>query len=404
MLPGVLDAAAELERLIRHGRLDDDEIDEADHDVSDDGVDEILAVIDALVATGDRGLVPRARAALRTFLDDGNFYGRDLMAQLLAGLLGPEALPILLDASARDLGDDQDSLTTEILDLLKGHVSAARSVIIRYATDPDPARRRQGLWALGFVVDAADLDLLASAAVDPDPKIRSIALGSLGSLSADDRAFAVLVAGLNDFVPAVRTSAVSALGHSGRPEAVAPLVARVADPDDQVRRLLGNALGKLGDPAATPTLLALLRDRSSDVRRIAIGALGTVGGPVAFEHLVRLAADPDPELRGAAADALADVRGPVAVETLTRLAHDPEPYVRASVVVAVAVTPVPELAPLVVELADDPDSDVRARVAVALGRLGGPAAPEILQRYTADPAPNVRRVAENLLTRSRVSG
>lgn len=248
------ETAAALERLIRHGGLvDDDETDGFDlPDDDDDGFDEAMAVLDALVAGGDRSLVPRARAALSTFLDDRNFYGRDLMAQLLAGLLGPEALPILLDAAARDLGDDQDSLATEIVDLLQGHRSVARSVILRYATDPDPTRRREGLWALAFVVDAADLDLLASAAVDPDPKIRTVALGALGSLCADDRAFAVLVAGLNDVVPRVRAGAVSALGHSGRPEAVAPLVARAADPDDQVRRLLGHALGRLGGSASTP--------------------------------------------------------------------------------------------------------------------------------------------------------
>ncbi|MEO3744390.1 HEAT repeat domain-containing protein [Plantactinospora sp. B5E13] len=247
------DTAAALERLIRHGGLVDDETDGDDlPDDGDDGFGEAMAVVDALVASGDRGLVPRARAALLTFLDDRNFYGRDLMAQLLAGLLGPEALPILLDAAARDLGDDQDSLAAEIVDLLQGHRAVARSVVLRYATDPDPTRRREGLWALGFVVDVADLDLLASAAVDPDPEIRSVALGSLGGLSTEDRAFAVLVAGLNDVAASVRSSAVSALGYSGRRDAVAPLLTRATDPDGQVRRLLAHALGSLGEPAATP--------------------------------------------------------------------------------------------------------------------------------------------------------
>jgi hypothetical protein len=59
------------------------------------------------VLTGSGGitLVPRLHEALDRFLEEENLYGHDLIASVLAGVAGVAALPALLLAAARNLGD-----------------------------------------------------------------------------------------------------------------------------------------------------------------------------------------------------------------------------------------------------------------------------------------------------------
>lgn len=125
-----------LEAVIRHAR-----------DLVDD-YDEIEPTIKALIASGDTKLASQVVEALQEFLAERNFYGRDLMAQVLAGIQGVDALPTLLHASACDLGDDQDMLVAEILDLMLQDPAAARTVANRFATADSPTLRRAGLRAM----------------------------------------------------------------------------------------------------------------------------------------------------------------------------------------------------------------------------------------------------------------
>jgi len=134
---GMIDNGAALEAVIRHAE-----------DLEDD-YDEVEPTLTALAACGDRTLSPRLHEALDRFLDDGNFYGRDLTAAVLAGIEGVAALPRLLRASARDLGDDQDGLTTEITELLHADRAAGRSVAIEFATADTPDLRRVGCGRSG---------------------------------------------------------------------------------------------------------------------------------------------------------------------------------------------------------------------------------------------------------------
>ena len=90
------DLAAKLQAVIWHGQ-----------DLSGDG----RAWLGDLIASGEHSLVPRARAALDAFVVLRNFYGRDLMAELLTGLLGVAAFPAVMDALSVDIGDDRDQLT-----------------------------------------------------------------------------------------------------------------------------------------------------------------------------------------------------------------------------------------------------------------------------------------------------
>jgi hypothetical protein len=130
----VIDNGEALESVIRHAQLD--EID----------YDDIALTVDALTGSGDISLAPRLHEALARFLDEENFYGRDLIAGILAGIEGVAALPALLLASARDLGDDQDSLQAEIAGLLDADPEASRRMCSNSSTTPRPSSAGRDSW------------------------------------------------------------------------------------------------------------------------------------------------------------------------------------------------------------------------------------------------------------------
>ncbi|MFK4245988.1 HEAT repeat domain-containing protein [Micromonospora chokoriensis] len=369
----MIDSHGALEAVVRHAtELEDD-------------YDDIAPTVTALTACGDTALVPRLREVLDRFLDEGNFYGRDLIAGISAGIEGMAALPVLLRASARDLGDDQDSLQAEIIELLHADRATSRRVVRDFATSATPELRRVGLWALGFVVEPQDVQLFAAAVTDVDPEIRSMAVGSIPDPAGDDWAFGALVLALRDLNEQVRVSAASRLGYTGRVDAVAPLVALAADPTPRVRSMVAYALGRLGSHEAIPALQRLLHDPDRHVRENAADALGSVGGPAAVDMLLVLAADHDPKLRVQAAKALAKAADsdPRVAPQLTMLARDGAAAVRAATLSGLASADgrPTHRGRLLVELADDPDPMVRQRVAVVARHLAPDAAPEILHRY-----------------------
>ncbi|MFI7517044.1 HEAT repeat domain-containing protein [Micromonospora echinofusca] len=387
----MIDSGGALEAVVRHAtELEDD-------------YDDIAPTLTALAACGDVTLVPRLHEALDRFLDERNFYGRDLIAGILAGVQGLAALPALLRASARDLGDDQDSLTGEIIDLLHTNKEAARHTVLGLATGGTTELRRAGLWALGFVVEAQDVELLAAAAADADLRVRSVAIGSIPDTAGDDRAFQVLVSALRDIDEQVRISAVSRLGYTGRADAVASLAALAADPVPRVRSTVAYALGQLRKVEATPALLRLRHDPDRHVRENAHEAPGSVGGAAAVDALLLIAADKDPLLRAQAARELAKAvdSDPRIPQQLMTLAQDDEPAVRAATISGLISTDSvrSRWASLVVGLVNDPDPVVRQRVAVAARRLAPDAAPDIIHQYVSDADPTVRRIADAELAR-----
>jgi HEAT repeat protein len=387
----MIDRSEALEAVVRHAME------------LEDHYTDIEPTITALAACGDTTLVPRLNEALDRFLGEENFYGRDLIAAILAGIQGAAALPALLRASAHDLGDDQDSLNAEIVDLLHADKAASRLTAIAFAADQAPELRRAGLWAFGFVAETQDADLLAAAATDDDPEVRSIAIGSIMDPGADDRGFRVLVLALRDPDAQVRVSAVSRLGYTGRTDAVMPLVALAADQAPRVRSMVAYALGQLGSQEATPALLNMLQDPEPSVRDNARQALGSVGGTSAVDALLTLAADQVPQVRVRAAKALAkalDSDARVTQQLLT-LARDDHAMVRAATLsgLASAGGEPSRWATLVVDLANDHDPLVRQRVAVVARTLAPDAAPDILRRYATDPDARLRQLAATELTR-----
>lgn len=117
----------------------------------DADVDETIDLADEIAASGDAGLLPRLQAELDRALTDRNAYARELLGGVLAAIGGPEALPTLIRASAVDLGDDQDGLAAEIVDLVQADPAAAGSVLRPLTEDDDLSVANRAEWALRFV-------------------------------------------------------------------------------------------------------------------------------------------------------------------------------------------------------------------------------------------------------------
>lgn len=229
-----------------------DEVDELVRLLSTDDfeIEQIEALTGVIQTSGDASLQPVLEGHLAAFLDAGNWFARDEVARLLYELFSIEALPALLKAMARDLGDDRDSLSACVVDLFHTDRTAARSAVLDCVAAADPALRRIGVWGLDFVGEEADLAVILAATADEDPKMRNTAMGAL-SLTADTdpRVAEALGAGTRDVDPGVRVSAVSQLGWH-RSEALLPLiVACVDDPEPRVREFVAHALGRIGGRA-----------------------------------------------------------------------------------------------------------------------------------------------------------
>ncbi|MET8507835.1 hypothetical protein ABZV60_24745 [Streptomyces sp. NPDC004787] len=117
----------------------------------DADVDETIDLADEIAASGDRELLPRLEAELDRSVADRNSYGRELLGGVIAALGGPDRLPVLVRASAVDLGDDQDGLAAEIVDLVQADPKGAERLLRPLTADEDLAVANRAEWALRFV-------------------------------------------------------------------------------------------------------------------------------------------------------------------------------------------------------------------------------------------------------------
>ncbi|MBX9421849.1 MULTISPECIES: hypothetical protein [Streptomyces] len=117
----------------------------------DADVDETIDLADEIAASGDAGLLPRLQAELDQALADRNAYARELLGGVLAAIGGPDALPALIRASAVDLGDDQDGLAAEIVDLVQADPKTARALLQPLTADEDLSVANRADWAMRFL-------------------------------------------------------------------------------------------------------------------------------------------------------------------------------------------------------------------------------------------------------------
>jgi HEAT repeat protein len=112
--------------------------------------------------------------------------------------------------------------------------------------EPSERQRVNAAWLWGFAAKSLTPEPLLALLSDPTPRVRSAAVGSLGSFKNRDDVFASLVQALEDPEESVRCSAASALGFYGDQRAVSPLRALRSDPAKPVQRIVEYALQQLG--------------------------------------------------------------------------------------------------------------------------------------------------------------
>ncbi|MEU1230286.1 hypothetical protein [Streptomyces sp. NPDC005828] len=117
----------------------------------DADVDATIDLADEIAASGDAGLLPRLQAELDRALAERNAYARELLGGVVAAIGGTDTLPALVRASAVDLGDDQDGLAAEIVDLVQADPKAARRLLQPMTEDDDLSVANRADWALRFL-------------------------------------------------------------------------------------------------------------------------------------------------------------------------------------------------------------------------------------------------------------
>ena len=168
---------------------------------------------------------------------------------------------------------------------------------------PDAAERRRLVALAGHT---GDVDAARGGLEDPDPKVRSAALGALERLG--DLTDHHVAAALLDTDPGVRRRAAEAAAH--RPGV--DLRRALVDPDDLVVEVAAFAAGEQEDPGEEVlALLVGLAEGHEDalVREAAVAALGALGDPVGLPAILAATHD-KPAVRRRAVLALAPFEGP----------------------------------------------------------------------------------------------
>ncbi len=173
--------------------------------------------------------------------------------------------------------------------------------------DPDPSVRSAALGALQRLGALAPGEL-AGALGDADPGVRRRALELVATLRGQGPAAGVAIVPLLDD-PDATVVEVAAWASGEREPAEPGAVARLAvlateATDALVRESAVAALGSLGDPAGLPAILAGTRDKAT-VRRRAVLALAPFDGPEVDAALEAALTDRDWQVRQSAED-LAD--------------------------------------------------------------------------------------------------
>lgn len=204
-------------------------------------------------------------------------------------------------------------------------------------TGPDPkssrARRRRAVRA-GL---APDIDAATALCDDPEPSVRSAALGALARLGAlsDSR----LVRAFADSDPTVRRRAATiagrlAQGDKAAPRSAAvlgPLTEMLSDPEPLVAESAACALGEWGPEADGPAVEALAGmsrgNTDSRCRESAVAALGAIGAARSITAILD-ALDDRPAVRRRAVIALSAFDDPRADEGLRKCLEDRDWQVR----------------------------------------------------------------------------
>jgi putative membrane-bound dehydrogenase-like protein len=229
------------------------------------------------------GAIYRVRRRGAPAVEDPRGIGLDWIgapADYLTTLLG-DPRPAVRNRAIHELSKQRTETLTALRDALRDADSTER--------------RRNAVWALTRMSEAAAREAVREALSDREESVRHAAAHSAG-VWRDAKAGALLQGQLAGASPALRRAAAEALGRIGDSAAVGPLLAAVANVEDQtLAHSLTFALIEIADPAETRKGLDAASPRT---RRAAMIALDQMeGGGLPPDTVIPLLSSADPLLR-----------------------------------------------------------------------------------------------------------
>jgi HEAT repeat protein len=254
-------------------------------------------------------------------LGDARAGVRDTAAYALTRLvaISPRALPTVISAEARVLGDADEEVQAEataaLITLGPGSditVPAMIEVLGRNANPSARVHAAQVLGALGQGARAA-IPVVIGALADSSASVRLVAVSALARLGLPADQLGAVARASTDSDAAVRAAAIESMIALHSPAEVLRAIGERAahDPDAVVRAQAAYALASTGSPARViPRLVVALDDVDPLVRAAAATVLGRLGPEAigATRALERAAADSDREVRAVATQSLRAVR------------------------------------------------------------------------------------------------
>ncbi|MGL5082568.1 MAG: phycobilisome degradation protein NblB [Microcoleaceae cyanobacterium] len=168
--------------------------------------------------------------------------------------------------------------------------------------------------------------LIQTAVMDSDTRVRYAAVSQLSSLGQQDRSRSLEILRdriQNDSEPDVQAAAADAIGGLHLAEAFEDLQTLYHHtPEWLVKVSIVAALGELGAPQGFELLADALANGNELLQTVAIGALGELGDAQAVPLLITHIANPDWQIRYRIAQALTRLGGTEANAALKQLAED----------------------------------------------------------------------------------
>lgn len=337
------------------------------------------------------------------------FYEEMRLLEVIAGALGPPAVPVLLrrlDALASDEQGKGDRIfvlraLTRVAD--RGAVPSVQKLL----SDPDARIRGEAVATLGKLGDPSVADRLLAALDDPDSGVRSQAALAILDLKPSAKTKEIL-ARLETLADAdLRGRLYETLAELRGDNTLEAFRSHWNRPDPYERALLLYAIGRLGDRKALPLLRLAVAEGDLNVVIQAIRAIVAVGGEGALDTLVALAGDPRQVVANVAVESIIDLRvkrgGPrIAGRLLAILAEDVLDFrmrdtVRLHAEALVAVRYTEPLDDLRTAAARQSDPEIRAAADAAVARLALLVANrDDVAKWaasTGNPDPSFRRLA-----------
>ncbi len=275
------------------------------------------------------------------------------------------------------------------------------------------------------------LDALLKAVDDDNPKVRSEAIytvGTIGRSPLTESQTLLLIKALDHYDPAIRAAAARVTGRLDVSSAADALIHAINDSQAPVRYAAMRSLGLLGERRAVQALGEQLKFYGKgEGAWSALDALARIADPSSVPLFKVRLTDKDPFLRRAAAEGLGRVNDSSEQSALQIGAgNDPSEMVRAAMAFALQklgrnyiprlvesldsekMAPQigdyllelgPSIAPTLVSHLHDPSPAIRGNVATVLGALGDAATVAALQPLTGDKDRSVAQAATRAIDR-----